>query len=120
MNLLAISLKYQCLAAHIFSRLLLVVNGCVGCGVGSGGTETGTVQSLVVLSGIDCIAVHLFRLVYSTTANKISTTDGIVASILCYDSATKLTLFKCNFFWLDLCVMNTGRILQLQSGKRYF
>lgn len=55
--------KYQCFTEHVLRRRLLVVNGCVGCGVGSGGTETGTVHSLVVLSGIDCIAVHLFRLV---------------------------------------------------------
>ena len=40
-----------------------MVKGCVGCGVGSGGTETGTVHSLVVLSGMNCITVHLFRLV---------------------------------------------------------
>ena len=55
--------KYQCFNEHVLRRRLLVVNGCVGCGVGSGGTETGTVHSLVVLSGMNCITVHLFRLV---------------------------------------------------------
>ena len=52
--------KYQCFTEHVLRRRLLVVNGCVGCGVGSGGTETGTVHSLV---GMNCITVHLFRLV---------------------------------------------------------